>query len=324
MEKKQKVLIELPVETYEYWKEHPYEYVLAEAIKNGIPLSNSEADEQIAKERFSDLCDFFKDEKVKKSILYDRENFKKWLNNMTENVKRVDELCDETDYLKAEIKELEEKLKKKKIEVKANTKQDAIEEVFEENSKMVEYSISKDKLRPYTIPLQNQPLNYYIALMFSQMEEKCFWSYNTYFKDIFNTKFFTDGKRIIRAGIVATDVYIDKTKKQKKYIEKFKEYFNPLPSSIEVKIDKQKLVDKILNSDKNAYNISINGKIHSFNKKFLLEAILCTGNNVGIVGPDNEDYIIFYDKREPIGKTAVSILPMTYENIPLADQRIEY
>jgi hypothetical protein len=44
MEKKQKVLIELPIETYEYWKEHPYEYVLAEAIKNCIPLSNSEAD----------------------------------------------------------------------------------------------------------------------------------------------------------------------------------------------------------------------------------------------------------------------------------------
>ena len=32
------VVIKIPVETYEYWKEHSHEYVLAEAIKNGTPL----------------------------------------------------------------------------------------------------------------------------------------------------------------------------------------------------------------------------------------------------------------------------------------------
>ncbi len=32
------VVIKIPVETYEYWKNHSHEYVLAEAIKNGTPL----------------------------------------------------------------------------------------------------------------------------------------------------------------------------------------------------------------------------------------------------------------------------------------------
>lgn len=32
------LVIKIPVETYEYWKEHSYEYVLAEAIKNGTVL----------------------------------------------------------------------------------------------------------------------------------------------------------------------------------------------------------------------------------------------------------------------------------------------
>ncbi len=33
-----KLIIEIPKETYEYWKTHRDEYVLAEAIGNGIPL----------------------------------------------------------------------------------------------------------------------------------------------------------------------------------------------------------------------------------------------------------------------------------------------
>ena len=32
------LVIKIPEETYEYWKEHKYEYVLSEAIANGIPL----------------------------------------------------------------------------------------------------------------------------------------------------------------------------------------------------------------------------------------------------------------------------------------------
>ena len=32
------IVIDISEETYEYWKEHKYEYVLAEAIANGIPL----------------------------------------------------------------------------------------------------------------------------------------------------------------------------------------------------------------------------------------------------------------------------------------------
>jgi hypothetical protein len=32
------IVIDIPEETYEYWKNHSHEYVLAEAIKNGTPL----------------------------------------------------------------------------------------------------------------------------------------------------------------------------------------------------------------------------------------------------------------------------------------------
>lgn len=32
------LVIKISEETYEYWKNHSYEYVLAEAIKNGTPL----------------------------------------------------------------------------------------------------------------------------------------------------------------------------------------------------------------------------------------------------------------------------------------------
>jgi hypothetical protein len=48
------IVIDIPEETYEYWKNHSYEYVLAEAIKNGTPLSKGhgrliDADNTLAK-----------------------------------------------------------------------------------------------------------------------------------------------------------------------------------------------------------------------------------------------------------------------------------
>lgn len=39
-----KLVIEIPAETYEYWKTHRNEYVLAEAIKNGISLDDVKAE----------------------------------------------------------------------------------------------------------------------------------------------------------------------------------------------------------------------------------------------------------------------------------------
>lgn len=36
-----KLIIDIPKATYEYWKEHKYEYVLSEAIANGIPYNPS-------------------------------------------------------------------------------------------------------------------------------------------------------------------------------------------------------------------------------------------------------------------------------------------
>lgn len=39
------LVIKIPVETYEYWKNHStYEYVLAEAIANGTPLPEGHGD----------------------------------------------------------------------------------------------------------------------------------------------------------------------------------------------------------------------------------------------------------------------------------------
>lgn len=48
------LVIKIPEETYEYWKEHKYEYVLSEAIANGVVLPKGhgrliDADEQIFK-----------------------------------------------------------------------------------------------------------------------------------------------------------------------------------------------------------------------------------------------------------------------------------
>jgi AMMECR1 domain-containing protein len=38
------IVIDIPEETYEYWKNHSYEYVLAEAIKNGVVLPSRHGD----------------------------------------------------------------------------------------------------------------------------------------------------------------------------------------------------------------------------------------------------------------------------------------
>ena len=38
------LVIRIPKETYEYWKEHKHESVLAEAIANGIPLPKRHGD----------------------------------------------------------------------------------------------------------------------------------------------------------------------------------------------------------------------------------------------------------------------------------------
>ena len=38
------LVIKIPEETYEYWKNHSHEYVLAEAIKNGVILPSGHGD----------------------------------------------------------------------------------------------------------------------------------------------------------------------------------------------------------------------------------------------------------------------------------------
>ncbi|MBR1904887.1 MAG: hypothetical protein IJ819_00290 [Clostridiales bacterium] len=53
-----KLIIEMPVEAYEYWKTHRAEYVLAEAIEKGIPLDD------VKKELQNDARDYGCDEFV--------------------------------------------------------------------------------------------------------------------------------------------------------------------------------------------------------------------------------------------------------------------
>lgn len=38
------IVIDIPEETYEYWKEHSYEYVFAQAIKDGVILPKGHGD----------------------------------------------------------------------------------------------------------------------------------------------------------------------------------------------------------------------------------------------------------------------------------------
>lgn len=49
-----KLIIEIPKETYEYWKTHRNEYVLAEAIGKGIPLDTVKTEIDKAYEDFDD------------------------------------------------------------------------------------------------------------------------------------------------------------------------------------------------------------------------------------------------------------------------------
>lgn len=56
------LVIKIPEETYEYWKEHKYEYVLSEAIANGIPLPKGhgalkDAD-KLLETWYDDFCEF--------------------------------------------------------------------------------------------------------------------------------------------------------------------------------------------------------------------------------------------------------------------------
>ena len=46
-----KRIIDIPEETYEYWKEHKHEYVLAEAIANSTPLNEVEAEDCISRKQ---------------------------------------------------------------------------------------------------------------------------------------------------------------------------------------------------------------------------------------------------------------------------------
>lgn len=53
-----KILIDIPEETYDYWKEHKYEYVLSEAIANGIVFPSNPTNGDMIKVLFPNEYDF--------------------------------------------------------------------------------------------------------------------------------------------------------------------------------------------------------------------------------------------------------------------------
>lgn len=66
--------------------------------KSEIPTSS------IAQERYQDLIDYFGNEKMAKTILEDRKEFKAWLERVKWHVKRADELARELEQLKSTTK----------------------------------------------------------------------------------------------------------------------------------------------------------------------------------------------------------------------------
>lgn len=73
------LVIKIPKETYEYWKEHKYEYVFAEAIANGVPLPKghgriADVDKMLDEMRATRTYDIlFTLERVKPIIEADKE-----------------------------------------------------------------------------------------------------------------------------------------------------------------------------------------------------------------------------------------------------------
>lgn len=58
----------------------------------------------LAQERYQDLIEYFGDEKVAKTILESRKEFKAWLERLRWNVKRADELARELEQIKGTTK----------------------------------------------------------------------------------------------------------------------------------------------------------------------------------------------------------------------------
>lgn len=93
------------------------------AIRRAEIIDDKAADEEattknnIAQERFQDLIEYFSDEKVAKTILSSRKEFKAWLKRLKWHVKRADELArvfedsvvrqleEEADYAYADFEE---------------------------------------------------------------------------------------------------------------------------------------------------------------------------------------------------------------------------
>ena len=85
-----------------------YGKIVSSEFDNGYAKGYREALEQepttkndIAQERYQDLIEYFGDEKVAKTILESRKEFKAWLERLRWNVKRADELARELEQIKS-------------------------------------------------------------------------------------------------------------------------------------------------------------------------------------------------------------------------------
>lgn len=67
-------------------------------------LNEQTTKNDIAQERYQDLIEYFGDEKVAKTILESKKEFKAWLERLRWNVKRADELARELEQIKSTTK----------------------------------------------------------------------------------------------------------------------------------------------------------------------------------------------------------------------------
>lgn len=163
-----------------------------------------------------------------------------------------------------------------KIKVTAASKEEAVENIIEEER--FEYNVSL--VNPWTYPLRDQSCGYYIDRMFESFNEGC-WLYNSYFKS--NDQFmFTDSKRIYCVTKESiNDAYKDISAEYPEALKKCAEAIPQAPeeSDVPVQIHKQSLLLKAQNINDDNYYIKIGDTIHGAVAGYLYDAMEFIGTD---------------------------------------------
>ena len=96
--------IENVLEILEKHKLHIPSNVFYELKADIVNFEEPTTKNDLAQERYQDLIEYFGDEKVAKTILESRKEFKAWLERLRWIVKRVDELDRELEQIKETTK----------------------------------------------------------------------------------------------------------------------------------------------------------------------------------------------------------------------------